>query len=139
MNTFCPDCGWLMRSEPEKAFFRCPNCNLVRSQLEVYRAWDPVVRHGTRCEACDGTGTVEHEFTEWHPYGDTVAPEHLVEELDCDECLGKGYFLDERGKACVICGRDIPNGTGVLVEGWRLHEDPECYTDDPPKLEGFDA
>jgi len=139
MNPFCPSCGHTMRIDEIRAWLVCPNCDKTITALRAYREDAPKLAHGTRCDACDGTGTQELEFTERHPYGDTYAEEQLTEEVDCEECNGKGYFLDERGKSCVICGRDIPDGTGVLIDGWRVHESFECSTDEPPRLDGWDS
>jgi len=136
VNQYCLECGcWLKLYD----HYECRNCRNIYSREHVIQADDPMVAHGIRCDTCEGTGTEEQTFEEAHPYGDTVAYEMLVEFVDCEECSGKGYFPDENKKACVICGRDIPDGTGVLVNGWRVHEDFACSTDEPPHLDGWDG
>ena len=85
--------------------------------------------HGIKCEGCEGIGIIPIEFTEWHPYGDTVVPEELIAFDDCPECNGLGYHLDDR--CCIVCG--LPVEDGVQVEGWEVHE--HCETEGVPTLE----
>lgn len=138
MNPFCPECGWRLTVDPVLAHWRCPSCDHVVSALARQRADNPAAKHGERCQACEGTGIQKQAFTEYLPHGDTVPGGPATEIDDCEECDGRGYHLDETGKLCVICGREIPDGTGVLVDGWRVHEDFECSTDCPPQLRGWD-
>ena len=133
MSIWCPECGWKLRFSLLSAHHECDGCGNFYSDEAMANMADVVSAHGTYCDTCQGTGTQEVEFTEYHPYGDTVAPEHLVDIVDCEECGGKGYFLDE--DSCVVCGEPVKEG--VLVEGWEVHE--RCATYSVPTLLGFDG
>ena len=129
---FCPDCGYTMKADELRDVWHCPSCKLSRNGMDVACEPAPNVHHGIRCDGCDGTGSIEEEFTDWHPYGDTTVPETLAHDVDCDDCFGKGYFLDE--DSCIGCGDTVADG--ILVDGWEVCE--ACSGDDLPQLEGFD-
>jgi len=119
MNPFCPDCGWRLQPNQVMAAWECESCGKIVSELDRMFQRDPVVRHGVQCSTCGGEGCVEIPFVEYHPYGDTYAAEHLVEVVDCADCAGRGYFLDD--ESCVVCGEPVKDG--CLVQGWEVHED----------------
>jgi len=119
MNPFCPECGWRLVNEQLRDHYTCESCGEEFTGLELCERPAPNVAHGERCHACAGTGTIEIEFTEWHPYGDTTVPEYLVDLEDCPDCDGIGYFLDD--STCIACGLPVKNG--CLVQGWEVHED----------------
>jgi hypothetical protein len=62
------------------------------------------------CQRCGGEGL--EEYIEYHPYGSTVAGEHLMEP--CPECFERGicprcdekdaFVSDETGEQCGHCG-----------------------------------
>lgn len=43
-----------------------------------------------KCPTCKGEGWVEVEIVEWHPYGDTMVPEYLLDSEECPDCGGDG-------------------------------------------------
>lgn len=86
------------------------------------------MKHGIRCGNCEGTGYIEIPDTTHHPYGDTYAAEDTSYDVDCPDCDGKGYELDD--STCIVCEGEVENG--IVVQGWEVCED--CSEDEVPTL-----
>jgi hypothetical protein len=135
-NVYCSNCGWQMLLAAGPCY-RCPSCDEERTLAHMAQRATIVVFHGSKCEACDGSGETEHTIYERHPYGDTYAIEELTQYEECEECNGTGYHIDHTDQECVVCGLTVGWQKDGVHRGWHVHED--CLDEIVPKLEEWEA